>query len=356
MSMARDSETRIALQKCVFLCHASGDAAFAQRLCSYLEAKELRCWIAPRDITLGKGYVEECIGGVASSDALVLLLSADAVASIQVLTEVEQAVKHYIPIHPVLIGRPKVRSELDFYISRLHWMDSNHVPLDQLATHLANVLNGHKEWTKLATPPSLRRSILFRRSFDFQFVQAAYERLYAENERLNTALVHLNNQKGLAGEKIVALQTEMLDDSPRIFISYAREDNAHARSLYQRLKDDGMRPWFDKEDLGTGVEWEPEIRRAIRGSDFVLICFSSHVAQKRGYIQREIRLALDCYNEIPFGEAYLLPVRLDECTVPEDIGRFEYTDLFEADGYEKLVRSIVKHWIARQRSTRSRDE
>jgi hypothetical protein len=109
-----------------------------------------------------------------------------------------------------------------------------------------------------------------------------------------------------------------------------------------------MQPWLDKEDLMTGVDWDQEIRRAIREADFVLICFSSHVVVKRGYIQREIRFALDSYNDLPPGQVLLLPVRLEECVVPQDIGRYEYTDLFQQDGYARLTRSILSHWMARR--------
>src|ERR1051326_8925254 len=37
----------------VFISHSSQDKTAADRVCSFLEAKGMRCWIAPRDIVPG---------------------------------------------------------------------------------------------------------------------------------------------------------------------------------------------------------------------------------------------------------------------------------------------------------------
>ena len=79
----------------------------------------------------------------------------------------------------------------------------------------------------------------------------------------------------------------------QIFLSYAREDEAQVRDVYYRLLDAGFDVWMDKINLLPGQRWQQEIPQAIRHSDFILIFFSKRSVAKRGYIQREFRLALD---------------------------------------------------------------
>lgn len=49
--------------------------------------------------------------------------SASAVGSGQVLSEIEQAPKRRHPIYTILISKPTINRELDYYISRLHWIE-----------------------------------------------------------------------------------------------------------------------------------------------------------------------------------------------------------------------------------------
>lgn len=133
--------------------------------------------------------------------------------------------------------------------------------------------------------------------------------------------------------------------APKVFISYAREDEKQAAQLYDRLRGSGYEPWIDMRDLRVGQEWEPTIRQAIRDADFIVICLSNRSLSKRGFIQKEIRFALECYGSIPFGEAFLLPVRLEECPPPPPLSPIQYVDLFLGDGFERLDQAIMEHWI-----------
>jgi hypothetical protein len=149
--------------KAAFLSHSSSDSSIALELCNLLEARGASCWIAPRDVTPGRPYAEECVRGIETSIAFVLLASASAVSSVQVLAEVEQAHKRRKPIYTILIGKPTVTKELDYYISRLHWIEHAGSSTDEIAGRLATVLLGKDQWQEVASPPSLRRTILYRR-------------------------------------------------------------------------------------------------------------------------------------------------------------------------------------------------
>ena len=105
---------------------------------------------------------------------------------------------------------------------------------------------------------------------------------------------------------------------PQIFLCYAREDEARVRDVYRRLSALGYQLWMDKINLIPGQRWRLEIPRALRASDFVLVFLSQNSAEKRGYVQREFKLALDTLEEIPEGVIHTIPIRLSDCAVPDN--------------------------------------
>lgn len=129
----------------------------------------------------------------------------------------------------------------------------------------------------------------------------------------------------------------------RVFISYAREDYVAADRLHEDLKRAGLRPWLDKKDLIGGQDWKLEIKKAVRMSRCFIALFSLVSVQKRGYVQREYKLALDVLDEFAEGEIFAIPVRLDNCEIPyEKFRALEYVDLFPDwnQGVERLLRSF----------------
>ncbi|MFG6104931.1 SUMF1/EgtB/PvdO family nonheme iron enzyme [Leptothoe sp. EHU-05/26/07-4] len=138
----------------------------------------------------------------------------------------------------------------------------------------------------------------------------------------------------------------------QIFLAHASEDKDAVIDLYNRLKAKGFKPWLDKVDLLPGQSWRAEIPKAIRESDVFIACLSKESVAKAGYIQREFRMALQKMGDIPPGKIYLIPVRLDDCQVPElrqeeygiNLADYQWVDLFQDGEFERLVKSIELHF------------
>lgn len=138
----------------------------------------------------------------------------------------------------------------------------------------------------------------------------------------------------------------------QIFLAHASEDKHAVIDLYNRLKAKGFKPWLDKVDLLPGQSWRAEIPKAIRESDVFIACLSKESVAKEGYIQREFRMALQKMGDIPPGKIYLIPVRLDDCQVPElrqeeygiNLADLQWVDLFREGEFERLVKSIELHF------------
>ena len=127
---------------------------------------------------------------------------------------------------------------------------------------------------------------------------------------------------------------------PQIFLCYAREDENQVRNLYQRLSKNDFKPWMDKEDLLGGEQWEDSIEKAIRHSDFCLVCLSTNSTNKRGVIRKEIKIALDICREMLPSDIYMIPLRLENCEVPEDLSHIQWTDYYAQDGWTKLLKAL----------------
>jgi CheY-like chemotaxis protein len=129
-------------------------------------------------------------------------------------------------------------------------------------------------------------------------------------------------------------------DVLKVFISYAREDEASARRIRDFLRKNGVTAWLDVEDLIPGQEWETEIRRALRDSHLVVVCLSNKSITKRGYVQKEIKLALDLADQEPPGSIFVVPVKVEECAVPEPLGKWQWLDFFKSGSKKRLLNAL----------------
>ncbi|MDT7541941.1 MAG: hypothetical protein QOE33_1845 [Acidobacteriota bacterium] len=132
-----------------------------------------------------------------------------------------------------------------------------------------------------------------------------------------------------------------------VFLCHASDDKSDVRELYKALQRDGFDPWLDEEDLLAGQDWSYQISRAVRDSDVVVACLSENSVSKAGYVQKEIKLALDVADEQPEGAIFIIPFKLEKCEVPDRLRRWHWIELDlhwssldKTSGYEKLVEAL----------------
>ena len=75
----------------VFISFSKEDKAIADAACAIVEARCIRCWIAPRDVQPGIPYPQSIMEGIRGSCVLVLILSTRSNTSIHVMREVERS-------------------------------------------------------------------------------------------------------------------------------------------------------------------------------------------------------------------------------------------------------------------------
>lgn len=84
-----------------------------------------------------------------------------------------------------------------------------------------------------------------------------------------------------------------------VFLSYAQEDVGIAERLYDDLLRVGASVWFAKHSLVAGQRWRAAIRDAIEGSTHFVAMLSNRSVSKRGFVQRELGMALDELGNFP---------------------------------------------------------
>ena len=178
-------------------------------------------------------------------------------------------------------------------------------------------------------------SAAHQRLLEDDFQRESLEALDALNRSQQTALPRRQVPKSKAKR-------------PKVFLAHAREDKKRVRDLYTRLNDSRFNPWLDEIDLLPGQNWKVEIRKAILDAGVFLACLSSHSVAKQGYVQTEFKTALGAYSERPSGAIYIIPVKLDECELPDmqipdrgiTLRDIHYVELWEDSGVLQLTKAI----------------
>lgn len=185
---------------------------------------------------------------------------------------------------------------------------------------------------------------------------------YQEDFRLKRVLQEINFSKGFTPLVLDAFLHLMAPPSPsilrgkerfdaraaagerrlRVFLTHASQDKPKVREIYKRLVADGIDAWLDEEKLLPGQDWDAEISNAVRNSDAVIVFMSKASISKEGYLQKELKFALDYAQELPEGDIYIIPVRLDDCEIPNRLSQIQWLDWRDDNkAYERLLAALL---------------
>lgn len=137
------------------------------------------------------------------------------------------------------------------------------------------------------------------------------------------------------------------------FISYAREDSGYVDRLERALEAAGIPVWRDTRDLRPGQDWKLNISRAIRVDALVFIaCFSRASLTKASSFQNEeLLLAIEQLRLRPPDYPWLIPVRFDDCDIPDrDLGggrtlaSIQRADIFGEASQVGMARLVAAIW------------
>jgi hypothetical protein len=140
----------------VFVSHSSADKLVAHAVCHHLEARGIRCWVAPRDISHGQEWADAVVDAVSACRIMVLIFSGSANDSAIVRREVLLAVNREKAILPFRIEAVLPARAMELFISGSHWLDAITPPIERhiasLADSVGSLLSGPTEVDRIHNP------------------------------------------------------------------------------------------------------------------------------------------------------------------------------------------------------------
>lgn len=125
----------------VFVSYSQPDRQATYALVQQLEARGIRVWMAPRDVSPAADWAAEIIDAIASARLMLLIFSASSNDSAQVRREVERAVHKQLPILPFRLENVLPSKSLEYFLSTQHWMDAFPPPLEPHIDRLCDYLD-----------------------------------------------------------------------------------------------------------------------------------------------------------------------------------------------------------------------
>jgi TolB-like protein len=136
--------------------YASQDAAVANSIVENLERYGLKCWIAPRDVKPGAEYADAIVRAINDAKAIVLVMSAGAVASAHVGREVERAASKRKSIIAFRIDVAPLSAALEYFLSQSQWIDVPALGMKAALARLTDAIASGSTISAGSSPPDRR--------------------------------------------------------------------------------------------------------------------------------------------------------------------------------------------------------
>jgi hypothetical protein len=122
--------------------------------------------------------------------------------------------------------------------------------------------------------------------------------------------------------------------TPKIFLSYSRDDSEFAQNLAVKLREAGATLWIDQLDIAAGARWDIEVGKALETSECLLVILSQTSVESNNVLD-EVSYALDSNRRV-------VPIVIDDCNIPFRLRRLQYVDFSKNfdNAFERLISSL----------------
>lgn len=136
-----------------------------------------------------------------------------------------------------------------------------------------------------------------------------------------------------------------------VFISYVSENYPAAAQVAAVLSDNGFDVWLDRRQLQAGQTWLNEIRKAIRAGSYFIPLFSKEWNERaRSVPNDELLLAIEELRKRPYEQQWLIPLRINNCSIPDipidptrtllDLHYVDFARVSHTDAFRELLRAM----------------
>jgi len=158
---------------------------------------------------------------------------------------------------------------------------------------------------------------IYTESGPIEFVDQLWERW---QERYPDETAQKSEEEEGRGTSLKADQ-----DEEAIFLSYAREDSEVAFRISETLEAAGLTVWLDRSRIRHGEEWSEKIHQNILKCSLFFPIVSRNTQRRReGVFYEEWKCAEERARRMKADEIFLIPVPIDDSTVPLRLGNKHY--------------------------------
>jgi hypothetical protein len=133
-----------------------------------------------------------------------------------------------------------------------------------------------------------------------------------------------------------------------IILCHAFEDKKVVRRVHDALQASGFEVWIDAESVFGEQEWEPDMAKWLGLAECMLVFLSKNSVRKMDSTQYEFGQLIDTWKDMPEGTVYTIPVRINDCQIPELLSSLDHIDLFDDQGLEHIIRCLHEDKTQRQ--------
>lgn len=226
----------------VFISHSSIDKEIADKVCETLEARGLKCWIAPRDIMPGSEWAVAISNAISVVRAMVVIYSKNSAQSTQVPKEIALAEKRGKFILPYKIDDTELEGAFEYYLTGAHWIVANPEKGDYKLEEMYGVIAG-----VLQMPTQNVTNNLY---IDNVTIHSSKEPVKEKTTVEKTAVSSPRAEKNAGGKKgillAVILLVVLLGVAIVLFVMLGKSDG------------DDEDDWTEYEDEDDPDEYDPE--------------------------------------------------------------------------------------------------
>lgn len=124
----------------LFVSYSQDDAAVMRTITASLEARNVRCWIAERDVNPGSDFADSIMQSIEQSKLMLLLLSSHSDASPHVIREIQHALQSGVGVIPLRLEDISLSRRMRYFLGPQHWLDVFGAQLDKCLERLGNTV------------------------------------------------------------------------------------------------------------------------------------------------------------------------------------------------------------------------
>ncbi len=128
----------------------------------------------------------------------------------------------------------------------------------------------------------------------------------------------------------------------RVFIIYSSKDRGPAADVVQHLRSNGYNPWFDVDEIAPGQKWAQSVMKGISESAVALYLVSENMKSSSKFVSEELKAAMSVMRSKDESFSPVIPVRLDDAEVPQELADVHWVDLRSKDGLEQLEKGLKR--------------